>query len=184
MNLPNKLIVLRTFTIPFIVILMYMDSPYAKLAAFVLFCFGAFTDFIDGKIARNRNQVSDFGKFWDPLSDKIMLNVILLAFVDMKLIPAWMIMISLVRDFSINETKQMAKANGITLGSEMSGKIKGAFQNLTIFLGLLFLYLEYPKVTELPLNILFVTMLISIIFMCYSMVIYFSKNKHFIFKGA
>jgi CDP-diacylglycerol--glycerol-3-phosphate 3-phosphatidyltransferase len=182
MNLPNKLIILRLALLPIILILLYTDSASAKLWALILFLLATFTDIIDGKIARKLNQVTELGKFLDPLSDKIIINLILIAFVDLRLLPVWMVMLSLVRDIAINETKQKAKSEGLILGSEFSGKAKGALQNLTIFLGLLFLFLDYPNITNLSLNVIFFSMVITLIVIYYSVFDFFWKNRDYISK--
>ena len=89
MNLPNKLTVLRILLIPVFMVVLYWDFPGANYAALVIFVLASLTDLLDGKIARARNLVTDFGKFADPLADKMLVTAAMLWFVEIGLMPAW-----------------------------------------------------------------------------------------------
>ena len=103
MNLPNKLTLLRVFLIPFFV--LFLLAPIAggasKWIALAIFCIASLTDMLDGKIARKYNLVTNFGKFMDPLADKLLVCSALICFVDLKLIPTWIVLIIIAREFKV-----------------------------------------------------------------------------------
>ncbi|MFQ6010143.1 MAG: CDP-diacylglycerol--glycerol-3-phosphate 3-phosphatidyltransferase, partial [Candidatus Aenigmatarchaeota archaeon] len=172
--------------IPVIIALVYIEGEWAKWLAFSLFVFAVFTDWIDGKIARKLNQKTKFGSFWDPLSDKLMINLVLLVFMDIGLLPAWMVLLNLARELAVHETRKMAMSEGLILVSEQSGKAKAGFQMLTIFTGLLLLGMAasaiMTEVTAYTTEILFWIMAVTLVVAYYAVVEFFWKNRKYIFR--
>lgn len=134
MNLPNKLTVGRVIAVPFF-IAAYMTEYYA--AAFVLFILASLTDMLDGKIARKYNLVTNFGKIMDPLADKILVYSAFCLMVEDGLVPAWMLIVILAREFAIAGMRTVAASDGIVIAAGMSGKIKTVLQMIAVPLLLL-----------------------------------------------
>ena len=129
MNLPNKLTMGRICAIPVFIIALMMDQ---RVLATVLFIAAAFTDFLDGHIARKYGLVSNFGKLMDPLADKLLTMSAFICLVALDQIPAWMVIIILGREFIITGMRQVAAAEGIVIAAGWSGKIKTVLQMVAI----------------------------------------------------
>ena len=129
MNLPNKLTIGRMITVPFF-IAAYMTGHF--FIAFVLFVAASLTDMLDGKIARKYNLVTNFGKIMDPLADKLLVCSALIAFVDMDLMPTWIVMIIIAREFIISGFRLVASDNGIVIAAGIWGKLKTVCQMVMI----------------------------------------------------
>lgn len=129
MNLPNKLTVGRVIAVPFFIV-AYMLGMY--VVALIIFAAASITDFFDGKIARSRNLVTNFGKIMDPLADKILVYSALCLFIEAGLIDAWMLIIILAREFAIAGMRTVAASEGTVLAAGMSGKIKTALQMFAV----------------------------------------------------
>ncbi len=129
MNLPNKLTVGRVIAVPFF-IWAFMTEHY--VAAFVIFIAASFTDLLDGKIARARNLVTNFGKIMDPLADKILVYSALCLMIESGTIPAWSLIIILAREFAVAGMRAVAAAEGIVVAAGMSGKIKTVLQMIAV----------------------------------------------------
>lgn len=136
MNLPNKLTVLRVIMVPFFVLFMLTDIGGAanKWIALVIFCVASLTDMLDGKIARARNLVTNFGKFMDPLADKLLVCSALICFVEIGKMPAWMVIIIIAREFIISGFRLIASDNGIVIAANYWGKFKTVSQMIMIIL--------------------------------------------------
>ena len=133
MNLPDKLTVLRTILIPFFLIAMLWDAvPYGNWIALVVFAVASITDMLDGKIARKYNMVTNFGKFMDPLADKLLVSSALIAFVELGRIPCWIVIAIIAREFIISGFRLVAADNGIVIAAGIWGKIKTAEQMVMI----------------------------------------------------
>jgi len=142
MNLPNKLTLSRiALTIIFLFLLFAHGVTY-KILAFFVFAVAAFTDFLDGHIAKKSGLISDFGKFMDPIADKILVLAAFLAFVEMGLIPAWMVMIIIFREFVITGLRLLALRKNNVIEATLAGKHKTASQMLAIFIILIFIILR------------------------------------------
>ena len=130
MNLPNKLTVLRMIMVPFFVLFMLTDigGDANKWIALVLFCVASFTDFLDGKIARARGLVTNFGKFMDPLADKLLVCSAMICLIEMGKLPAWVVIIIIGREFIISGFRLVASDNGIVIAASYWGKFKTVFQ--------------------------------------------------------
>lgn len=134
MNLPNKLTLGRIFAIPVFIVALMMDY---RVLATVLFIAAAFTDMLDGKIARKYNLVTNFGKLMDPLADKLLTMSAFVCLVGLGQVPAWMVIVILGREFIITGMRQVAAAEGIVIAAGWSGKIKTVLQMVAIPLLLL-----------------------------------------------
>ena len=126
MNLPNKLTMLRIILAPVFLAVLYWGFPGADYAALAIFIIASLTDLLDGKIARKYNLVTDFGKFADPLADKILVVAALLWFVERGRMPAWMVMIVITREFAVSGLRMIASDNGRVIAAGWSGKVKTA----------------------------------------------------------
>ena len=137
MNLPNKLTMLRILLIPVFMVVLYWDFPGATWVAVAIFIVASFTDLLDGKIARKYNLVTDFGKFADPLADKMLVTAALLWFVEIGQMPAWALLIVLVREFAVSGLRMVASDKGRVIAAGWSGKVKTASTMVCIVLMLL-----------------------------------------------
>ena len=134
MNLPNKLTILRVILIPFFVAFLLdpLALPGAKWIALLIFIVASVTDALDGNIASKYNLVTNFGKFMDPLADKLLVCSALIAFVDMDMMPTWIVMIIIAREFIISGFRLVASDNGIVIAAGIWGKLKTVCQMVMI----------------------------------------------------
>ena len=130
MNLPNKLTILRVLMIPFFVVFMLWDITGAadKWIAAAIFIIASLTDMLDGKIARKYNLVTNFGKFMDPLADKLLVGAAMICLVEMGRLPAWIVIIIISREFIISGFRLIASDNGVVIAASYWGKFKTVFQ--------------------------------------------------------
>lgn len=135
MNLPNKLTMFRVILIPFfIVFLMVPQIPAGKWIALFIFIVASLTDLLDGKIARKYNLVTNFGKFMDPLADKLLVCSALICLVELSRIPSWMVVIIIAREFTISGFRLVAADNGVVIAASYFGKFKTTFQMIAVCL--------------------------------------------------
>ena len=136
MNLPNKLTLLRVLMIPFFVFfLLYDKLGYTgRIIALVLFCAASFTDYLDGHIARKYHLVTNFGKFMDPLADKLLVCSALICFVGKGELAAWIVIIIIAREFIISGFRLVASDNGVVIAANYWGKFKTVSQMIMIIL--------------------------------------------------
>lgn len=136
MNLPNKLTVLRIIMVPFFVFFMLTDAGGAanKWIALVIFCVASLTDMLDGKIARARGLVTNFGKFMDPLADKLLVCSAMICFIELEKLPAWFVIIIIGREFIISGFRLIAAENGVVIAANYWGKFKTVSQMIMIIL--------------------------------------------------
>ena len=132
MNTPNKLTVLRVALVPVYIILMYAFET--KIPALIIYIVASFTDFLDGYLARKYNLVSDFGKFMDPLADKLLVTSALVIFAEQGMMPAWAAMIIIGREFAVSGLRMIAATGGKVIAAAWSGKIKTALSIVCICL--------------------------------------------------
>ena len=132
MNLPNKLTILRIIMIPFFVffLLSGVGGSASKWIALVIFAAASITDTLDGYIARRDNLITDFGKFMDPLADKLLVCSALICFVELDKLPAWMVIIIIAREFIISGFRLVASDAGVVIAASYWGKIKTVVQML------------------------------------------------------
>ena len=140
MNLPNKLTLLRFVLVPVFMVFMYINNPYSYLIALIVFAAASFTDFLDGNIARKYNMVTDFGKFMDPLADKLLTTVALIYLCLNGMCHEVVICIVLAREFAVSGIRLIAAANpkgSKVIAAGMMGKMKTVLQMVASMLGLL-----------------------------------------------
>ena len=171
MNLPNKLTMARMIAVPFF-IAAFMFNAYA--ASLVLFLAASITDFLDGKIARERGLVTNFGKIMDPLADKILVYSALCLFIEADIIDAWMLILILAREFIVAGMRTVAASEGRVLAAGMSGKIKTVLQMTAVCLLLLGLSVQSVPVIMTVGRIVF---LLSLIMTVYSGCEYVYQNR-------
>lgn len=176
MNTPNKLTVLRVVMIPFFLLFFYWDFAAHMLLALLIFALASLTDMLDGKIARSRGLVTDFGKFMDPLADKLLVCSALICLVSMERLPAWIVIVIISREFIISGFRLVASDNGVVIAASYWGKFKTTFQMLMIIV----LFLDLGGVFDLIGEILIWAALILTVV---SLVDYLVKNKNVILEG-
>ena len=140
MNLANKLTIMRVVLIPiFLLVLLspFIAEPFSRYIAVAIFVVASITDFLDGYIARSRNMVSNFGKFMDPLADKLLVCSALVAMVELNDLPAWVVIIILSREFAITGFRTLAMEANIVMAASWWGKIKTTTQMIMIIVVLL-----------------------------------------------
>lgn len=179
MNLPNKLTLLRVVLIPVFVVLLLLEggqNDTLRIAALIVFCIASFTDFLDGQIARRNNLVTNFGKFMDPLADKLLVCSALICMIELGQLPSWYVITVIAREFIISGFRLVAADNGIVIAASWWGKFKTTFQMLTVIL----LILNIPAlhtVTMIVAGIAFVLTLVSLLD-------YIMKNHKVITEGG
>ena len=122
----SKITIVRVLLIPVVIVLMYLDFDWHMYWALAVFVIASVSDFVDGYIARHCNQVSNFGKFLDPLADKLLVISVMLVFVDMELFPAWVAIIVVARELAVTGLRLVAVEGGKVIAAAWSGKIKTA----------------------------------------------------------
>lgn len=167
MNLPNKLTLARIFLIPVFMAVLYWGFPGANYVALAVFILASLTDLLDGKIARARNLITDFGKFADPLADKMLVTAAMLWFVEIGQMPAWALLIVVCREFAVSGLRMLASDAGRVIAAGWSGKVKTAATMACVVL----MFLPIPRV----LNTVCVWVIVATTL--YSGVEYFMKNK-------
>ena len=124
MNTANKLTIFRVILVPVFLIILYIGFKGSNYVALAVFIIASITDAVDGYIARSRKQVTDFGKFLDPLADKILVLAAMLWFVETGILPAWAVLIVVVREFAVTALRLVAASRGDVIAAGLSGKIK------------------------------------------------------------
>ncbi|MBR3970253.1 MAG: CDP-diacylglycerol--glycerol-3-phosphate 3-phosphatidyltransferase [Ruminococcus sp.] len=141
MNLPNKLTLLRVILIPFFLLFIYLDMPFNFLFALIIFAAASITDALDGKIARSRNLVTNFGKFLDPLADKVLVLSALTVFVELDEVRMGAIPLIIIsaREFMVSGLRLLAADTGVVVAAGIWGKLKTAFTMVAIVVALTWL---------------------------------------------
>ena len=138
MNLANKLTVMRIILVPiFLIFIAVKQIPYGSLIATAIFIIASITDKLDGYIARSRNQITNFGKFMDPLAYKLLVTSALISLVEIQLIPAYMTVIIIAREFAVTGLRTIAASEGKVIAASWYGKLKTVTQMIAIILLLL-----------------------------------------------
>ena len=137
MNTANKLTILRVVMIPAFLLVLYLNVPYANYWALAIFAAASITDTLDGYIARHYNQITDFGKFMDPLADKCLVTAAMLWFVEVGQMPAWALLVVIIREFGVSGLRMVAADKGRVIAAGWSGKVKTAATMVCIILMLL-----------------------------------------------
>ena len=183
MNLPNKLTVLRVIMIvPFIILLLGGSGnwswfntifggimEYADYIALAIFIIASLTDLVDGKLARKYNLVTNFGKFMDPLADKLLVCAALIGLVELKRIPAWVVIIIISREFIISGFRLIAADNNVVIAASYWGKFKTTFQMVMVCL----MIANIPQLQLLTDIVMWIALILTVV----SLVDYLMKNK-------
>lgn len=179
MNLPNKLTVLRIIMVPFFVLFMLTDIGGAanKWIALVLFCVASLTDLLDGKIARARNLVTNFGKFMDPLADKLLVCSAMICLIPLGKLDAWIVIVIIAREFIISGFRLVASDSGIVIAASYWGKFKTVSQMFMIILLIADLGGVYDMIGTV---LIWVSLVLTVV----SLVDYVAKNKEVLTQGG
>lgn len=170
MNLPNKLTLFRVILIPFFVLFMLVDiTAYDKWIALAIFIVASLTDLLDGKIARKYNLVTNFGKFMDPLADKLLVCSALICLVALNKIPAWIVIIIIAREFIISGFRLIASDNGVVIAASYWGKFKTTFQMVMICL----MIADIETISLITTVVMWIALILTVV----SLVDYLIKNK-------
>ena len=179
MNLPNKLTLLRVVLIPVFVVLLLLEGGQnytLRIAALIVFCAASFTDFLDGQIARRNHLVTNFGKFMDPLADKLLVCSALICMIELGQLPSWYVITVIAREFIISGFRLVAADNGIVIAASWWGKFKTTFQMLTVIL----LILNIPALHTVTLIIAGIAFVLTLV----SLLDYIAKNSRVITEGG
>ena len=167
MNLANKLTMLRVVMIPVYLVMWNLNTPWSGYAALGVFVLASLTDLLDGHIARSRNMITDFGKFMDPLADKVLVMTAMVCFCAGGRFPAWALVIVIFREFAVSGLRLIAVEGGRVIAAGWSGKVKTA----STMIGLCVMHLSVPAlVDQLCVWVIVLTTV-------YSGVEYFIRNK-------
>lgn len=179
MNLPNKLTTLRVIMIPFFVFFLLWqngENRTFRIIALALFIIASLTDLLDGKIARKYNLVTNFGKFMDPLADKLLVCSALICLIELNALPAWMVIIIISREFIISGFRLIASDNGVVIAASYWGKFKTTFQMVSVVL----LLLDIPALAFVTTICVWIALLLTIV----SLVDYIYKNHKILTEGS
>ncbi|MCQ2452257.1 MAG: CDP-diacylglycerol--glycerol-3-phosphate 3-phosphatidyltransferase [Oscillospiraceae bacterium] len=167
MNLANKLTVMRVVLIPVFLLLLYLGFPGCSYFALAVFVIASLTDFLDGQIARRKNMVTTFGKFLDPLADKMLVFAALLWFCAAGRFPVWAMALVAAREFAVSGLRMIAASEGKVMAAAWSGKIKTASTMVCIIL----MFFPVPPLVD------WICTLVIVLTTVYSGVEYFVKNR-------
>ncbi len=190
MNLPNKLTILRIFMIPLFILVVSFPSQTTwnilnsqvnpmLLLAMIIFALASITDFLDGAIARKYHLVTNFGKFADPMADKMLVMTAFISLVSLDLAPAWVVSIIVCRELAVTGLRILLVTDGEVLAAAWPGKVKTATQMLAI----IFLLIDDLPFKAIGFSIGTILLYVCLFFTVYSGIDYFLKNKH-VFKDS
>lgn len=192
MNLPNQITISRIILVPLIMV-FYMVSaiPYGKLIATILFIIASVTDFLDGYLARKNNQVTDFGKFLDPIADKLLVMAGILIIIIDTILPlyVYIIVCTLIfaRDYFVNSLRQVASTKGVVIAADKSGKLKTVLLDVAL-VGMMFLGANKQQdwfgglALDIVSYIVYAIGALALFMVLYSLIDYFYKNRN-VLKG-
>lgn len=181
MNLPNKLTIFRVILIvPFVIVLLGGDAGWfgddlliPEIAALTIFIIASLTDMVDGKIARKYNLITNFGKFMDPLADKLLVSSALIALVAMERIPAWVVIIIISREFIISGFRLVAADNQVVIAASYWGKFKTTFQMVMVCMMIVDLSDLWPWFGIATDVVMWIALVLTVV----SLVDYLVKNR-------
>lgn len=171
MNLPNKLTIARVIMIPFFVLFMLtgLGGAASKWIALAIFIIASLTDLLDGHIARKYNLVTNFGKFMDPLADKLLVCSAMICLVEMGKLPAWIVIVIISREFIISGLRLIASDNGRVIAASYWGKFKTTFQMLMICL----MIADISALSAVTAAVMWIALILTVV----SLVDYLVKNR-------
>ena len=178
MNLPNKLTMARVIMIPFFVIFMLTGwgGEASKWISLAIFIVASLTDLLDGHIARKHNLVTNFGKFMDPLADKLLVCSAMICLVEMGRIPAWIVIVIISREFIISGFRLIAAEQGIVIAASYWGKFKTTFQMIAVIL----MIVNLPVLHFLTVICTWAALVLTVV----SLIDYIAKNHKVLTEGA
>lgn len=179
MNLPNKLTMLRVLLVPVFVLLLLREGGTVqafRFAALAVFCAASLTDFLDGQIARRRHLVTNFGKFMDPLADKLLVCSGLICMIQLGQLPTWYVILIIAREFIISGFRLVAADSGVVIAASGWGKLKTTSQMLLLIL----LILNLPQLASLTRIFYWLSLLLTLL----SLSDYIVKNRGVITEGG
>lgn len=171
MNVPNFLTLSRVLAVPVFILLMQDTTPLRALVAGIVFSLASATDWLDGYLARKWGQVTKIGKLFDPIADKILVTAALVILVRMEIIPAWIAVVIIGREFAVTGLRAIAASDGIVIPAETAGKYKVGTQILAVISLLLDYHLGTAWLTEVGIAAIWIAMVLSL----YSGAQYFRK---------
>lgn len=179
MNLPNKITLARMFLVPFFIVFMLCDIPYGSYIAAAIFIAASITDSLDGYIARKNNLVTDFGKFMDPLADKLLVCSALICFVEIESIPmpAWIVIIIIGREFIISGFRLVAADHDVVIAANVWGKLKTIVQ--MVMSVVLILQIDMPVFEVIEQVLIYLALGLTVI----SLVTYIWENRGIILES-
>ena len=178
MNTPNKLTLLRIILVPLFMVLLLMESTQAQIGAFIVFALASLTDMLDGQIARKHNLITTFGKFMDPLADKMLTTAAFVVFMEKGIIGSWPIMIILTREFMVSGVRLVAAGEGNVIAAAFWGKFKTVAQMVAIMATIILTFGFIPQETAYTISAILIW--ISVVFTVISGVEYIWKNRSLI----
>ncbi len=192
MNLPNKLTIFRVILIvPFVLLLLGSHQQwgwfmalfggilqYVDYIAVAIFIIASLTDMLDGKIARKYNLVTNFGKFMDPLADKLLVCSALICLVEMGRLPAWMVIIIISREFIISGFRLVASDNGVVIAASYWGKFKTTFQMIAVILLIVNFQADFMQM--LTTLCVWIALILTVV----SLIDYIAKNHKVLTEGS
>lgn len=179
MNLPNKLTVLRVILIPFFVAALLWDggdNDGLRILSAAIFIIASLTDMLDGKIARKYNLVTNFGKFMDPLADKLLVCSALICLIELEEIPAWMVIVIISREFIISGFRLVASDNGVVIAASYWGKFKTTFQMIAVIL----MILDIDALSPVTTAMVWIALVLTVV----SLIDYIAKNHKILTEGS
>lgn len=176
MNLPNKLTIFRVILIPFFVFFLLAPffEGYGNYIALAIFSIASLTDLLDGKIARKHNLVTNFGKFMDPLADKLLVCSALICLIELKLVPSWIVIIIIAREFIISGFRLVASDNGVVIAASYWGKFKTVSQMFMVIVMVFNYSLNNTVLYWTGIVLMYIALVLTVV----SLVDYIAKNKN------
>lgn len=179
MNLPNKITLFRVCMIPiFLIFMLVQGIPYSNYIAVAIFIIACLSDALDGHIARKNNLVTNFGKFMDPLADKLLVCSALICFVQLQLIPAWIVILIIAREFIISGFRLVASDNGIVIAASFWAKLKTTAQMILCIL--LIVNFDYSIFNILEQVFIYISLILTVV----SLFDYIYKNYKVLGEGS
>ncbi len=173
MNLPNKITIFRVCMIPvFLVFMLVPGIPYGNFIATAVFAIACASDALDGHIARKHNLVTNFGKFMDPLADKLLVCSALICFVELSYMPAWIVIVIIAREFIISGFRLIASDNGVVIAASYWGKFKTIAQMITCIL--LIVQLPFTWIDTVEQVFIWLSLVLTVVSLCE----YIWKNRN------
>lgn len=184
MNLPNKLTVLRMALVPvFLLFLLTASTPSGYFAAALIFAGAAFTDMLDGRIARSRGLITNFGKLMDPLADKVLVTAAMIAFVELGMAPSWVVVAVIAREFLVTSLRLVAAGENVVIAADIWGKVKTVLQMIWIIAALTLRASAHllPPVVYSALDVAVIALMyLTLVMTVFSGANYIVKNSSFI----